>query len=79
MKITVAGIILLFVIFSQPTGVSAQVVWEAPQKEIYPYLERMAQKGLLQFNDLIKPLSRQYLGACLDSLSHHFNQLSAVE
>jgi len=79
MKQAVAGILLLLVtVFSQPTQLSAQVVWEAPQKEIYPYLERMAQKGLLQFNDLIKPLSRQYLGACLDSLSHHFNQLSAV-
>jgi hypothetical protein len=80
MKQAVAGILLLLVtVFSQPMQLSAQVVWEAPQKEIYPYLERMAQKGLLQFNDLIKPLSRQYLGACLDSLSHHFNQLSAVE
>ena len=78
MKQTVAGILLLFALFSQPKDISAQVVWESPQKEIYPYLERMAQKGLLQFNDLIKPLSRQYLGACLDILSQHFNQLSAV-
>ncbi|MFM9021526.1 MAG: hypothetical protein ACKOOA_09400, partial [Sediminibacterium sp.] len=45
------------------TTTEAQVVWESPQKEIYPYLERMAQKGLIQFNDLIRPLSRQYIAS----------------
>jgi len=56
-----------------------QVVWESPQKEIYPYLERMAQKGLIQFNDLIRPLSRQYIASCLDSLGRNLHQLSPVE
>ncbi|MEI8109550.1 MAG: hypothetical protein WCH59_01060 [Chitinophagia bacterium] len=80
MKQTVTGIlVLIFLIISHSQLVTAQVVWESPNKEIYSYLDRMAQKGLLQFNDLIKPLSRQYLGACLDSLSHQLNQLTTIE
>lgn len=80
MKQTVTGILVfIFLIISHPQQVTAQVVWESPNKEIYSYLDRMAQKGLLQFNDLIKPLSRQYLGACLDSLSHQLNQLTTIE
>jgi len=80
MKQSVAGIFIVFLFFiSQTQPLSAQVVWESPNKEIYSYLERMAQKGFLQFNDLIKPLSRQYLGACLDSLSHRMDQLSPIE
>ncbi|MFN5692088.1 MAG: hypothetical protein ACK46Z_06275, partial [Bacteroidota bacterium] len=69
---------LCWLLFSQHTT-QAQVVWESPQKEIYPYLERMAQKGLIQFNDLIRPLSRQYLASCLDSLGRRMDQLTAVE
>jgi hypothetical protein len=61
------------------TTTEAQVVWESPQKEIYPYLERMAQKGLIQFNDLIRPLSRQYIASCLDSLGRRMDQLTPVE
>ena len=80
MKQSVTGICVFFLlVISQVQTVTAQVVWESPNKEIYSYLERMAQKGLLQFNDLIKPLSRQYLAACLDSLSHQMDQLSPIE
>lgn len=80
MKQSVTRILIVFGIVIRLTQpLCAQVVWESPNKEIYSYLERMSQKGMLQLNDLIKPLSRQYIGACLDSLSHHLDQLSAIE
>jgi hypothetical protein len=72
------GIILCWLMVALHTA-QAQVVWESPQKEVYPYLERMAQKGLIQFNDLIRPLSRQYIASCLDSLGRRMDQLTAVE
>lgn len=58
---------------------SAQVVWENHTKEIYQYLSRMSQKGLVDFNDNIRPLSRKYLADCLDSLLIKKTVLSNTE
>ena len=57
----------------------AQVVWEDHKKEVYHYLSRMAQKGLINFDDNIRPISRKYIGDCLDSLLHKPTELSALE
>lgn len=62
-------------------SVSAQTqgVYEQHRSDIYEYLYRMANKGLVQFDDQIRPLTRIYLGACLDSLSVRAAQLSKTE
>jgi hypothetical protein len=57
----------------------AQVVWENHTKEIYNYLSRLAQKGIIRYDDNIRPLSRKYIADCLDSLSHKLDQLSPIE
>ncbi len=57
----------------------AQVVWENHKKEVYNYLSRMAQKGIIQYDDNIRPLSRKYIADCLDSLSIKTNELSPIE
>lgn len=57
----------------------AQVVWEDHTKEVYNYLSRMAQKGLIVFDDNIRPLSRKYIADCLDSLVVKTQTLSATE
>jgi hypothetical protein len=69
--------VLLLVLCS--TSLQAQTVYENHRSEIYNYLGRMAQKGLIQFDDHIRPLSRVYIGACLDSLQQNKNQLSPIE
>jgi len=68
---------MLASLFTKP--LQAQVVWEYQQKEVYNYLARMAQKGIIRFDDNIKPLSRKYIADCLDSLSHKNSLLSATE
>ena len=45
-----------------PISVFSQVIWENHRSEVYPYLYRMAQKGLIEFHDMIQPLSRAYIG-----------------
>ncbi|MBI2283795.1 MAG: hypothetical protein HYU71_08820 [Bacteroidetes bacterium] len=70
---------LLCTLLVGTSHLNAQVVWETHTKEIYPYLSRMAQKGMIQFDDNIRPLSRKYIADCLDSLSNHYSQLSATE
>lgn len=57
----------------------SQVVWEHQNSEIYNYLARMAQKGLIQFDDQIRPVSRVYIENCLDSLASQTALLTRVE
>lgn len=49
-------------------SMNAQPVYERHTHEVYNYLMRMAQKGWIEFNDNIRPLSKTYLLDCLDSL-----------
>ena len=74
--------LLLFILaaaFTNNTTLNAQVVWENHTKEVYNYLSRMAQKGLIRFDDNIRPLSKKYISDCLDSVSHKINQLDQIE
>lgn len=57
----------------------AQVVTEYSQNEVYNYLNRMDQKGLVTFHDLIRPISRIYIKSCLDSLQAKANLLTTTE
>lgn len=58
---------------------TAQPVYERHTYEVYNYLARMAQKGLLVFDDNIRPLSKTYLLAALDSVAVKSDQLSMLE
>ena len=71
--------LLIVILFLANKNLRAQVVWENHTKEVYNYLSRMAQKGMIRFEDNIKPLSRKYLANCLDSLSQHAGALSPTE
>ena len=75
-RISIMWMLLLILLAG---NLSAQIVWENHTKEVYNYLSRMAQKGVISFDDNIKPLSRKYIAECLDSLSHNTTQLSATE
>lgn len=68
---------LVFVLFT--SRLAAQGVWENQNSEIYHFLYRMAQKGLIHFDDYIRPLSRIYLEQCLDSLAAKEPALSNIE
>jgi hypothetical protein len=57
----------------------AQNIWENPNSQVYGYLNRMAQKGLIQINDLIKPINRFDIQFALYELSSKKEQLSQIE
>jgi hypothetical protein len=48
------------------------------QKTVVEFLERMAQKGAIEFNDLIKPVDRSAVYKLLNSLQENKN-LSTIE
>ncbi len=79
MKAIKLYLVFLLVTLLSISKLEAQVVTEYSQNEIYNYLSRMDQKGLVIFNDLIRPLSRTYIKSCLDSLQTKAQQLSTIE
>jgi hypothetical protein len=58
---------------------NAQIIWENPNSPVYSYLNRMAQKGLIEFNDLIKPVNRNQIQNALIELSRKKELLTSVE
>lgn len=56
-----------------------QVVYENHRSEVYNFLYRLSMKGLIQFNDQIRPISRIYIEQCLDSLETQSALLSDIE
>lgn len=78
MKRTIAYI-ALFLLQTIAVKTMAQTVYESHHSEVYQYLNRMAQKGLVVFDDQIRPLSRTYIASRLDSLVQQSSRLSAIE
>lgn len=62
-----------------PASVWAQGAFENHRNEVYNFLSRMAQKGMVEFDDNVRPLSRVYLQNCLDSVAARSSALTAVE
>jgi hypothetical protein len=60
-------------------SIQAQVVWENPKFEIYDFLSRQAQKGNIDFDDFIQPLSRKEIAKHLATLTDSTQQLSLTE
>ncbi len=57
----------------------AQNIWENPNSQVYGYLNRMAQKGLIQLNDLIKPINRVDIQYALNELTSKSELLTQIE
>src|SRR5664280_2328637 len=59
--------------------ISAQTVYEPVGNDIYSFLNLMAQKGIIEFNDQIKPVSRKYIAQMLWDINQNSDQLTALE
>lgn len=71
--------IFFFLLLTTLSAAKGQTVYEHHRSDIYEYLYRMANKGLVKFDDQIRPLSRVYLADCLDSLALRADQLTKLE
>ena len=56
-----------------------QNVWENNNSEAHTFLYRMAQRGLIEYNDLIKPINRVHILNSLNILKQKDSALSNVE
>ena len=73
------SLLLLALILTASLPLFSQEVYENENSEVYNYLARIAQRGLIQFNDNIRPLSKTYLHECLDSVATKKEKLTIIE
>ncbi|TRZ78490.1 MAG: hypothetical protein D4R94_01210, partial [Chitinophagaceae bacterium] len=60
-------------------SVKAQAVYENPNAKVYSYLSRMAQKGMIEFDDMIQPVTREKITEALKIIKNKKEQLSKIE
>ena len=56
-----------------------QNVWENTNTEVHPFLYRMAQKGFVEYNDLIKPINRVSIINALNTIQEKDTTLTTIE
>lgn len=57
----------------------SQTIYEDTRSMIYPYLTRLADKGLIELQDVVLPITHQQINACLQALQLKRNLLSKIE
>lgn len=76
MKIkTILFLVVLFTSFIA----QAQVVYEPLYKDVYSYLSRLSQEGIVDLDDEIKPLSKKYIAEKLLEISLSETLLTSLE
>ena len=58
---------------------SSQNIWDNSNSEVHPFLYRMAQKGFIEYNDLIKPINRVHILNSLNILKQKDSALNNLE
>ncbi len=56
-----------------------QMIFENHNNEVYQYLSRLSNKGVIEFNDLILPISREIIFSKLLELQKRNSDLSSIE
>ncbi len=58
---------LLFFFLFFTSSLLSQTVYEPLHSDVYKFLSRLAQKGVIEFDDQVKPVSREYIAEKLAS------------
>lgn len=51
----------LLMLLAWQGALNSQTVYEPLHREVYDYLSRLSQRGVIEYHDLIKPLPRAYI------------------
>ena len=70
---------LVSVLIAATNILHAQIVYEPLYEDVYNFLGRISQKGIIEFNDLIRPLPRSYISSKLLEADSLASQLTLLE
>ena len=79
MKNKILLVFFVFLLTFTVKHIHAQTIWENKNTEAQAYLARMAQKGLIQLNDIIQPIERIKIASALNQLNQKKESLTAIE
>jgi len=79
MKNKIRVVLFFLVLNFVAQQMNAQTIWENKNAASYAYLSRMAQKGLVQINDIIQPIERSKIAIALNQLYQQKEKLSLIE
>lgn len=80
MLINFKKVVVLCVIYLTFTPYSyGQIVWENNNASIYNYLDRMSQKGIIEYNSIIQPQTRSSIDSALKQIFSKEILLSKIE
>jgi hypothetical protein len=71
--------ISVLAILISTTTPKAQSIPETLIKDVYGFLGRLSQKGVIKFDDQIRPVSRKYIAEKLLEASSKLNDLTSLE
>jgi hypothetical protein len=71
--------IILLMFLTSFSILHSQVIFVPVENNIYEYLSRLSIKGIISFNDDIKPLSRDYIGSKVFELESKKKYLTEIE
>ncbi|MDR3668321.1 MAG: capsule assembly Wzi family protein [Ignavibacteriaceae bacterium] len=60
-------------------SVYSQIIFVSPDNNVYDFLSSLSIKGIISFNDEIKPLSRDYISGKIYELESKKNYLTGIE
>jgi hypothetical protein len=72
-------IIFLLFILLNTASILGQEVFEPIDKDVYSFLSRLSNKGIIEYEDLIKPISRKIIALKIHEVSLIDSVLSTVE
>lgn len=72
-------LIKVFFILTFYSVTFSQVVYEPLGSDVYSFLSRLSQKGIIELDDQIRPLSRKYIAEKLSLLKQDTNKLTSLE
>ena len=79
MKYKIRLVLLVLVLNFIVYKTYSQTIWENKNVEAHAYLARMAQKGFIEFNDIIQPIERTKIANALFQLSQQRASLTSIE
>ena len=70
--------VLFFAVFIIPST-HGQIIFTSTDVTVYNFLERMSLKGIIQYNDEVKPFSRMAIGKLLLKVEEQKEKLNELE
>lgn len=74
--------IKIFIVFIVCFGFSSafsQAFWEDARSMVYPYLTRMADKGIIELDDILQPITQTQIIDALKKINSHASGLNTIE